>query len=301
MSTETPDRFFDLAMMKIAGQSSDAELSELEKLLAQEPGLKEEYEQLAQESRLLNELIPMAKATQATEGEFPEWARPNLQLEVKEAFSRPLEEEGPITSLLIEARRLLAEVETVLRVRERLKEETKVRVDRPLPTQNYQAGCEVQACEAPAIEEEISPLVMNTWFHNLGEAIDHPKAVVTLDIIHQESMDRLGVLSEFPHLKELHFIKVNIDNFKGLIPVSKLCHIKFESCEVNGWMGLLDLQGLKKVGCYPGAPPEKVKRLLEDNGVEIYLFTPMRINDSGVSGAPESVPKTQVIYEEAIA
>jgi len=155
--------------------------------------------------------------------------------------------------------------------------------------------------EEPMTEGEISPLVMNTWFHNLGEAIDHPKAVVTLDIIHQESMDRLGVLSEFPHLKELHFIKVNIDNFKGLIPVSKLCHIKFESCEVNGWMGLLDLQGLKKVGCYPGAPPEKVKRLLEDNGVEIYLFTPMRINDSGVSGAPESVPKTQVIYEEAIA
>ena len=155
--------------------------------------------------------------------------------------------------------------------------------------------------EEPAIEEEISPLVMNTWFHNLGEAIAHPKAVVTLDIIHQESMDRLGVLSEFPYLEELHFIKVNIDNFKDLIPAPKLCHIKFESCEVNGWMGLLDLQGLKKVGCYPGVPPEKVKQLLEESGVEIYLFTPTRINNSEASGAPESVPKTQVIYEEAIA
>jgi len=155
--------------------------------------------------------------------------------------------------------------------------------------------------EEPVIEEEISPLVMNTWFHSLDEAIDHPKAVVTLDIIHQESVDRLDVLSEFPYLEELHFIKVNIDNFKGLIPAPKLCHIKFESCEVNGWMGLLDLPGLKKVGCYPGVPPEKVKQLLEEGGVEIYLFTPTRINNSEASGAPELNPETQVICEEAIA
>jgi outer membrane protein assembly factor BamB len=98
VNTETPDRFFDLAMTKIAGQSSDAELSELEKLMAQEPGLKEEYEQLAQESRLLDELIPMAKATQATEGEFPEWARPNLQLEVQKIF-KPDEEKETAQSL----------------------------------------------------------------------------------------------------------------------------------------------------------------------------------------------------------
>jgi hypothetical protein len=160
---------------------------------------------------------------------------------------------------------------------------------------------EESVIEEPVIEEEISPLVMNTWFHSLDEAIDHPKAVVKLDIIHQESVDRLDVLSEFPYLEELHFIKVNIDNFKGLIPAPKLCHIKFESCEVNGWMGLLDLSGLKKVGCYPGVPPEKVKQLLEESGVEIYLFTPTRINNSEASGVPESAPKTQVIYEEAMA
>ena len=159
----------------------------------------------------------------------------------------------------------------------------------------------VTQAEEPKAEEKISPLVMNTWFHNLGEAIDHPQAVVTLDIIHQESIDHLGVLSGFPHLEELHFIEVNIDNFKELIPVSKLCHIKFESCEVNGWMGLLDLQGLKKVGCYPGAPPEKVKKLLEESGVEIYLFTPARMNNSEAPSAPELALETQVICEEAIA
>lgn len=155
--------------------------------------------------------------------------------------------------------------------------------------------------EEPAIEEKISPLVMNTWFHSLDEAIDHPKAVVTLDIIHQESLDRLGVLSDFPHLEELHFIKVNIDNFKGLIPVSKLCHIQLESCEVNGWMGLLDLEGLKKLGCFPGFPPEEVKRLLEDEGVEIYLFAPTRANETEALGVLPSSSKTHMNQEEAFA
>ena len=153
-----------------------------------------------------------------------------------------------------------------------------------------------------AVEEgEISPLVMNTWFHSLDEAIEHPKAVVKLDIIRQESLDRLRVLADFPFLEELHFIKVNIDNFSGLTSAPKLCHIKLESCEVNGWMGLLDLEGLKKLGCSPGFPPEEVKRLLEEEGVEVYLFTPARANETGALGVPASSSEIQTIHEEAFA
>ena len=66
-------------------------------------------------------------------------------------------------------------------------------------------------------------------------------------------------------------------------------------------MGLLDLQGLKKVGCYPGAPPEKVKRLLEDNGVEIYLFTPTRANETEALGDIPSASGIQMNHEEAFA
>lgn len=89
MSDPIPDRFFDLAMMSIAGQSSNEELAELEKLMAEDENLKNEYNRLKAESELLKETIPLAEATQATEGEFPEWARANLQLEVKEVFGKP--------------------------------------------------------------------------------------------------------------------------------------------------------------------------------------------------------------------
>ena len=93
MSEEQPDRFFDLAMMKIAEQASDAELTELDGLLAADASLRDEYDRLAAESQLLKEMIPLAEATQSAEGEFPEYARANLQMEVREALGRPEEEE----------------------------------------------------------------------------------------------------------------------------------------------------------------------------------------------------------------
>ena len=174
-----------------------------------------------------------------------------------------------------------------------------------------EALAEEEALEEPVAEEpvaeevvakaRISPLVMNTWFHSLDEAIDHPRAVVKLDIIRQESLDRLNELSDFPHLEELHFIKVNIDSFEGLNSIPKLCHIKFESCEISGWIGLLDLKGLKKIGCYPEFPPEEVKRLLEEEEVEIYLFTPTRVNETEASGVLPSSSKIQMNHEEAFA
>ena len=164
-----------------------------------------------------------------------------------------------------------------------------------------EAVSEEAVTEEAVTEEKISPLIMNTWFHSLDEATHHPKAVSKLDIIHQETLENLNVLSRFPYLEELHFIKVNIDSFEGLNSAPRLCHIKFDSCEISGWMGLLDLQGLEKIGCYPDAPPEKVKRLLEENGVEIYLFTPTRINGSKASNTVESIPETQTICEETLA
>jgi len=61
LKTDKTDRFFDLAMMKIAGHASTPELDELERLLVEKPELGEEYEQLARESRLMMELIPMIR------------------------------------------------------------------------------------------------------------------------------------------------------------------------------------------------------------------------------------------------
>ncbi len=73
-------------MMKIAGQATDAQLAELDGLLANNVVLQDEYNRLADECQLLNEVLPLAAATQATEGEFPEWARSNLKREVEVAM-----------------------------------------------------------------------------------------------------------------------------------------------------------------------------------------------------------------------
>ena len=142
---------------------------------------------------------------------------------------------------------------------------------------------------------------MNTWFHSLDGANDHPEAVVNLDIIHQKSLDHPTDLSDSPHLEELHFIKVNTESFEGLISVPKLCKIKLESREINGWIGLLDLEGLRKLGCYPELPPKGIKRLLEEEEVEIYLFTPTRANETEALGDIPSASGIQLNHEEAFA
>ena len=163
---------------------------------------------------------------------------------------------------------------------------------------------EVVAEETHEVEEpdtRISPLVINTWFHSLDGANDYPRAVVNLNIIHQESPDHPNDLSDFPHLEELHFIKVNTENFEGLISVPKQCNIKLESREINGWMGRLDLEGLKKLGCYSELPPKGIKRLLEEEEVEIYLFTPTRANETETLGDIPSASGIQMNHEEAFA
>lgn len=89
MENNKNSRFFDLAMMKICGRASDAELAELDELLVADASLQDEYKRLVAESQLLKEALPLASATQATEGEFPEWARANLQMEVQEVLGKP--------------------------------------------------------------------------------------------------------------------------------------------------------------------------------------------------------------------
>jgi len=169
------------------------------------------------------------------------------------------------------------------------------------PIQQEEEIPETEVVAEETHEEEESPLVMNTWFHSLDGANDHPEAVVNLDIIHQKSLDHPTDLSDSPHLEELHFIKVNTESFEGLISVPKLCKIKLESREINGLIGLLDLEGLRKLGCYPELPPKGIKRLLEEEEVEIYLFTPTRANETETLGDIPSASGIQMNHEEAFA
>ena len=60
-------------------------------------------------------------------------------------------------------------------------------------------------------------------------------------------------------------------------------------------------KGLKKLGCYPKFPPNEVKRLLEEEGVEVYLFTPTRVNETEVIGVSQSFSGIRMNHEEAFA
>lgn len=89
MNPMNDQRFFDLAMKVIANQSTDAERTELDALLARQPELKAEFERLRGEAALAREVLPLVDATQATAGEFPTYARGRLQTKVRQTFGRP--------------------------------------------------------------------------------------------------------------------------------------------------------------------------------------------------------------------
>src|SRR5438552_3766878 len=82
-------RFFDLAMKVIAGQSSSAERAELDALIAAQPELKEQFEQLRAEARTAREVVPLLDATGAKAGELPAYARGRLQTKVRQALGGP--------------------------------------------------------------------------------------------------------------------------------------------------------------------------------------------------------------------
>ena len=88
MISMNDERFFDLAMKAIARQSTDAERSELEALLASQPELKAEFERLRAEARLAKEVLPVAAAAESTAGELPGYARERLQTKVRQTLGR---------------------------------------------------------------------------------------------------------------------------------------------------------------------------------------------------------------------
>src|SRR5437899_877046 len=80
--------FFDLAMKVIAHQASDAERTELDALLAGQPGLKSEFERLRAQVRMAQEALPLVKATEASEGELPGYAHGRLRTKVVQTLGR---------------------------------------------------------------------------------------------------------------------------------------------------------------------------------------------------------------------
>jgi len=82
------ERFFDLAMKVIAGQSSDAERAELDTLLAREPKLRAEFATLQADAHVTKDALPLVNAVEATGREFPAYARERLQTKVRQTLGR---------------------------------------------------------------------------------------------------------------------------------------------------------------------------------------------------------------------
>src|SRR5438445_8986434 len=79
-------QFFYLAMKIIAQRSSDAERAELDALIAAQPELKAQFEQLRAQASTAREILPLLDATEATAGEFPAYARERLQTKVRQTL-----------------------------------------------------------------------------------------------------------------------------------------------------------------------------------------------------------------------
>ena len=89
MNPMNDQRFFDLAMKTLAGQSSEAERAELEALAARQPALKAEWDRLQADARLAKDILPLTEASESATGEFPSYARERLQTKVRQALGRP--------------------------------------------------------------------------------------------------------------------------------------------------------------------------------------------------------------------
>jgi hypothetical protein len=83
------EQFFDLAMKAIARQTTDAERSELDALLASQPELRQEFERLAADARVAKIALPLMDAMEATAGELPAYVRGRLQTKVRQTLGRP--------------------------------------------------------------------------------------------------------------------------------------------------------------------------------------------------------------------
>src|SRR5687768_4217936 len=89
MNSMNDESFFDLAMKVIGGQASEGERAKLESMLAENPELRAEFSRAQTNASLVGDALPLIEATQATEGEFPTYARGRLQTKVRQTLAVP--------------------------------------------------------------------------------------------------------------------------------------------------------------------------------------------------------------------
>ncbi len=84
--------FFDLAMKAISQSATKEEMEALNRLLRDNPELREEFEEMELTFKTTKGVVELLETTKATVPEFPEYAQERLRAKVWERFHRKPEE-----------------------------------------------------------------------------------------------------------------------------------------------------------------------------------------------------------------
>ena len=101
MNMSNEERFHELAHKAFANEAQEAERAELQALMAENPNLKEEFEQMGAESAAVREILPLLEDIEHPQGSIPPPPMARLQKVVREVFSPRKESVGELRELLV--------------------------------------------------------------------------------------------------------------------------------------------------------------------------------------------------------
>ena len=100
MSLSNEERFCELAHKAIAKEAQPAEQAELQALLAENPTLKKEFEEMGAEAAIAREILPLLEDIQHPTGRIPQPPIERLKREVGKVFEQRRSEKGELSQLL---------------------------------------------------------------------------------------------------------------------------------------------------------------------------------------------------------
>ena len=100
MNTSNDERFHDLAHKALGKEAQPVEQAELQALIAKDPGLKEEFEQLGAESTTAREMLMLMEDVEHPQGPVPAIPVDRLKQQVARAFAQRQPPEGELVELL---------------------------------------------------------------------------------------------------------------------------------------------------------------------------------------------------------
>ncbi len=100
MNIEGNERFHELAHKALANDTQPAEQAELKAFIAENPKLKEEFEQMEQESAAAREILPLLEDIQHPRSGVPQPPMRRLQQEVRDVFEPRSESKKELYELL---------------------------------------------------------------------------------------------------------------------------------------------------------------------------------------------------------